>query len=246
MVGYYSNYSLITIQVTNLVNTVFYSLTASLGNLVVREKAHRRYKIFLAIQSVSDIVSSICTTCLFLLFQDLIRVWLGSHFLLSELTLLAITCNFYLGIILLPIWIYREATGLYQQTKYVMLITAIINLVLSVLMAKWIGISGILFASAIARLLTYFWYEPVLLFRKYFSVSSSVYFFSIAKNILATVVVIFINHSLFTHFYVHGWLSLLFKAICIGIISFATTILLYSRNQGLHLVMHKLISKKYH
>ena len=37
MVGYYSNYSLITIQVTNLVNTVFYSLTASLGNLVVRE-----------------------------------------------------------------------------------------------------------------------------------------------------------------------------------------------------------------
>lgn len=184
MVGYYSNYSIITLQVTNLVNTIFYSLTASLGNLVVREKAHRRYQVFKAIQSVSDIFSSICTACLFLLFQDLINVWLGNHFLLNNLTLFAIICNFYLGVILLPIWIYREATGLYQQTKYVMVVTAIINLALSIIMAKFYGIAGVLFASVIARLLTYFWYEPVLLFKKYFNASSIHYFFSIIKNIV--------------------------------------------------------------
>lgn len=37
MVGYYSNYSMITVRLSGLINTIFYSLTASLGNLVVKE-----------------------------------------------------------------------------------------------------------------------------------------------------------------------------------------------------------------
>lgn len=240
MVGYYSNYSMVTTQVTNLVNTVFYSLTASLGNLVVREKEHRRYKTFLAIQSVSDIVSSTSTACLFLLFQNLIQIWLGKQFLLSNLALIAITCNFYLGIILLPIWVYREATGLYQQTKYIMLLTAIINLCLSIFMAKWIGVAGVLFASAIARLLTYFWYEPILLFKKYFAVPSWVYFISVLKNVLITFIVIFVDKLIFAHFLVNSWLSLIIKAICIGIISLTITVIFYIRNQGIALIYRKI------
>lgn len=55
MVGYYSNYSMITTRLTTLINTIFYSLTASLGNLVVKEKAERRYNVFLVMQSVSSI-----------------------------------------------------------------------------------------------------------------------------------------------------------------------------------------------
>lgn len=241
MVGYYSNYSMVTLQVTNLVNTIFYSLTASLGNLVVREKARRRYQVFKAIQSVSDIFSSICTACLFLLFQDLIHVWLGNHFLLNDLTLLAIICNFYLGVILLPIWIYREATGLYQQTKYVMLFTAAINLVLSCLMAKVFGVAGVLFASAIARLLTYFWYEPVLLFRKYFSASSLSYFASILKNILVTILVIYANKLLFNRIIVNGWIMLFVKALCIGFVSLMITLLFYARTEGVKIIFDKVM-----
>lgn len=240
MVGYYSNYSLITTQVTNLVNTIFYSLTASLGNLVVREKPRRRYQVFLAVQSVSDIFASICTACLFLLLQDLIRVWLGHQFLLSNLTLVAIIGNFYLGIILLPIWVYREATGLYQQVKYVMLVTAIINLGLSIGMAKWIGVAGVLFASAIARLLTYFWYEPILLFRRYFTASSWTYFASILKNIVVTIIVIGINMVLFSHLHVTSWFLLIVKACGIGIVSLALTLLCYARSQGLQLIWQRM------
>ena len=231
---------MVTLQVTNLVNTIFYSLTASLGNLVVREKARRRYQIFKAIQSVSDIFSSICTACLFLLFQDLIHVWLGNHFLLNDLTLLAIICNFYLGVILLPIWIYREATGLYQQTKYVMLFTAAINLILSCLMAKVFGVAGVLFASAIARLLTYFWYEPVLLFRKYFSASSLSYFASILKNILVTILVIYANKLLFNRIIVNGWIMFFIKALCIGFVSLVITLLFYARTEGVKIIFDKV------
>lgn len=240
MVGYYSNYSMITTQVSGMVNTVFYSLTASLGNLVVREKAQRRYQAFLSIQSISDIFSSVCTSCLFLLFQDLINVWLGKRFLLSNLTLISIVCLFYLGIILLPIWIYREATGLYQQTKYIMLIAAVINLFLSIYMAKHIGLAGVLFASVIARLLTNVWYEPILLFKKYFNVSSRVYFMSVLRNIGITLFVIFVNSFLFKHFYVNNWLSLIIKAVFVGTISLVLTLLFYIKSEGIILLRKKI------
>lgn len=240
MVGYYSNYSMITVQLTNLINTIFYSLTASLGNLVVKEKARRRYQVFKIIQSVSDIFSSICTACLFLLIQDLIQVWLGHQFLLNNLTLLAITVNFYLQIILLPIWIYREATGLYQQTKYIMVVTAIINLILSVWLANVLDVAGVLFASAIARLLTYFWYEPVLLFRRYFSNSSWVYFVSILKNVIITCVIVVVNQILFAHFMVNGWISLFLKGIGVALVSLFMTILFYFNNQGIKVILQRI------
>ena len=150
VVGIYSNYSLIITRATNLINTVFYSLTASLGNLVVKENAERRFKVFQMMQSMSVILSTICVCGFTFLIQDFIRLWLGNKYILSNEVLIAIIINFYLGIILLPIWVYREATGLYQQTKYVMVLTAIINLVLSIVMGKVIGLAGILFASAIA------------------------------------------------------------------------------------------------
>lgn len=240
MVGYYSNYSLITGQLSSLTYTIFYSLTASLGNLVIKEKAGRRYQIFKAVQSVSDIFSSICTTCLFLLAQDLIRVWLGRQFLLSDFTLTAIVINFYLSIVLLPIWVYREATGLYQQIKYVTVATAIINLALSLCLAKPFGVAGVLFATVISRLATYFWYEPILLFKKYFAISSWSYFASILKNILVTGILVIVNGFLFSHFEVSGWVTLFIKAFGIGIISLALTMLFYARSQGIKMIWQRV------
>lgn len=50
-----------------------------------------------------------------------------------------------------------------------MLCTAGLNVVLSIFMAYWFGLAGVILASAISRLLTYFWYEPILLFVQYFN-----------------------------------------------------------------------------
>lgn len=203
----------------------------------------KRIVVTKSLRQFNQLVSSICTACLFLLFQDLINVWLGNHFLLNNLTLFAIICNFYLGVILLPIWIYREATGLYQQTKYVMVVTAIINLALSIIMAKFYGIAGVLFASVIARLLTYFWYEPVLLFKKYFNASSIHYFFSIIKNISVTAIIVFINRFLFSNFIVNNWGMLFIKTFSIGIFSSVIALLFYYKTEGIKIILRKIIER---
>ncbi len=151
-VGYYSNYTIIVNKLTAFVNTIFYSLTASLGNLIVKEEKEQRYNIFKIMQSVSMVLSTFFVTCVLLLQQDFIYVWLGNEYKLDNLVVVAIVLNFYFSISLLPIWVFREATGLYQQTKFVMLITAVVNVIVSILLGKFIGLARVIFATSICKL----------------------------------------------------------------------------------------------
>lgn len=244
MVGYYSNYSMIITNVTNLINTLFYSLTASLGNLVVKEKAERRYQVFQMIQSVSIILSTICICGFTFLIQDFIRLWLGNKFVLDYPILIAIIINFYLSIILLPIWVYREATGLYQQTKYIMVITALINLVLSIWWGRIFGVAGILLASAVARLSTYVWYEPILLFKEYFGISSWIYFRNIIKSIVFTLSLMLSEALSINRFVPSNWLGFMLKASVVGGMTIFLVLLFYLNSPGLELIKDKIARSK--
>ena len=63
------------------------------------------------------------------MINDLIKVWLGEKYILDSIVVIAIVINMYFSVVLMPIWSYREATGMYMQTKYVMVATAAVNVV---------------------------------------------------------------------------------------------------------------------
>ena len=215
-------------------------MTASLGNLIVKENEEKRYHIFLAMQSVSMVLSTVCVSGVFFLISDFVRLWLGSKYVLSELVLLAVVCNLYFAISLLPIWVFREATGLYRKTKYVMLATAVINLILSVILGKIIGLAGIIFATAIARLTTYFWYEPYLLFRNYFGQSCSVYFKGVLKSIVTTLCILAIEYICVGTFHPTGWIFWIAKAIFVCGVSFLCVFALYGKSEGFQIILGKV------
>lgn len=239
-VGYYSNYMVTVNKVYNIVNTVFYSITASLGNLIVKENEKRRYEIFQIMQSVSLILSTFCVTCLFCMEDDFIRLWLGEEYLMDRIILWAIVTNFYFSIILMPIWVFREATGLYKKTKYVMVATAAVNLVVSVILGKWIGLAGILFGTSVARLATYFWFEPILLFRSYFGKSSAVYFFGVMKSVLVTGAILVSISFIADRIVVTSWVGLLLKACVVGMSSLLLVILIFRKTEGFRLIYYRI------
>lgn len=240
-IGYYSNYTTVSNRIYNIVNTVFYSLTASIGNLIVKESEERRYQIFEIMQSVSLVLSTFCLSCLLFLQEDFICLWLGKQYLLDKSVLYAILTNFYFSIVLMPIWVFREATGLYQKTKYVMLGTAAVNVITSVILGRMIGLAGIIFATSISRLVTYFWYEPFLLFREYFGKSCAIYFQGIAKSIASTFVVFGVAYIVSSFIPSSNWLWFFVKAIVVGSISLAMVILIYHRSEGFKLLRDRVI-----
>lgn len=56
--------------------------------------------------------------------------------------------------------------GPFKERKNAMVINAILNILLSIVLAKPFGMTGILGATAIARVLTIVWWEPYILFKK--------------------------------------------------------------------------------
>jgi len=175
-VGYYSNYGMVVTNVNMLITILFNSVMASLGNLNATESKERQYGVFRSLQLASWWISAFCSICFFVLFKDFITLWIGSRFLLSTPTVIAIILNFYMPGTMRTVSVFRDTTGMFRRTKYVYLLTCVINLILSVLMGRVWGISGILFATILARLLTNFWWEPRVLMKHYFHRPMAQYF----------------------------------------------------------------------
>lgn len=236
-VGYYSNYLMVGNKVLSIIQIIFGALTASIGNVIVKEKREKRYEIFQAIQSISFIICGIIVTSFALLINDLISIWIGKEFIFDIRIVLAIVFNIYLACVLQPLWTYREATGLYIKTKYIMCIASIINIALSILLGKIWGIAGILMASVISRLLTYFWYEPMLLFKEYFFKPVWRYFISIFINVFIIGINILFFNVIFRNFLVNTWILLIIKTIvCVSSTSIIFMII-YCKSEGFKVII---------
>lgn len=240
-VGYYANYTMLVTRLTAFVNTIFYSLTASLGNLIVKEGKEQRFQIFKIMQSVSVILSTFCVTCVLILQQDFICVWLGKDYKLENIVVYALVVNFYFSISLLPIWVFREATGLYQKTKFVMLATAVVNIIMSIILGKAIGLAGIIFATSFARVVTYFWYEPKLLFKTYFGQSSKIYFLGILQSMTITLLVCVCVGWIASMIHVSNWAGLIFKGIIVAGITGGLELAIYHKSEGVELLKDRIV-----
>lgn len=247
VVGYYSNYNLIITSITTFVTLIFTSLTASLGNLVISETAEKKYSVFKTVQLVSFWFTIVIIPSVYVVINDFIIVWLGEAFLMDHFTLFAIMLNFYLQCVLQPIWIYREATGMYRKTKYIMLITAIVNVGLSILFGIWWGLAGILLASAVAKLCTYIWYEPILLFKNYFNESPKTFFISVIMNLVGAAVLaglLFLLSSLVT---VSSILGFFIKGVIAFVICNLVYVLFFHKKEEFATILNiikKVIPKK--
>ena len=101
------------------------------------------------------------------------------------------------------------------------------------------GVAGIIFASVVARVATYVWYEPVLLFKEYFGISSWIYFKGIFKSIIFTLGLMAAEALSINRFVPHSWVEFLIKCIGIGIMTVFLVLLFYAESPGLSLIVDK-------
>lgn len=166
-VGYYSNYLIIITAANTFMNILFNSVTASLGNLNVSSDNEKQYMYFKRINFFAVCIFSFVGICFYLLLDDFITIWLGPTFTLDKLSVLAISLNFVIPGTIRTVSLYRDTMGMFKDTKYVFFVTAVINIIFSLLLGNVLGLAGVLFSTVIARILTNAWFEPVVLFKNY-------------------------------------------------------------------------------
>lgn len=217
-VGYYSNYDFIITGVLSLVTTFYSAISASIGNLIVKEKVENQYKVFNITQVISYWIVGFTTTCLFILFQDFITLWLGKEYLFDWKIVIVIVFNYYLICIRNSIKVFRSAAGMFEKEKYIMGLAAIINVFLSILMGSIFGVFGILLATSITALSTYYWYEAKLLMESKFGCSIKVYLKGQIKSFSLTVISIVITSLCVSMIQEVTFSTFIIKiAICLGV-----------------------------
>lgn len=240
-VGLYGNYFNLTNQLGSVSVILFGSLTASVGNLIVKGTTKRRYEVFQSIQMISFLLSGFFVVCLYFLADDfIVLVYKGEQYLLGYTTLIIIVINFYLTITCYPIWSFREATGLYQKVKYVLVATAVVNIICSLVLGRYFGIAGIVAATVIARLSTYFWYEPVILFHDCFRKKVWIYYLGHVKNACCIILSILVLHFLLGYFTQISWIAWVGKGIVCSLVTGIIYVFCYFNTKEFKFILNKV------
>ena len=242
-VGYLANYNTIITGLSSFYAVIFTSLTASIGNLVVLEAKEKKLEIFEIMLVVSSWLAIVFSVCLFVLSGEFVTLWIGEKFILDDGVVLAKVLMLYLSCSLQPLFCYREALGLYRKTKYVMLAAAVINIVLSIVMGYMFGLAGILFASIIAMLLTYLWYEPVILYKECFEIGSKVYFVQRIGEVISMLFALVVLNYVNTFIPATTWITWFIKAVVLFVIINIYCWLLFRKSNGYTYILNKIKEK---
>ncbi len=156
-VGILSNYSLIISMINTMMNKIFYSITASIGNLGVSKDSETKTEnvLFKMFFLNAAIYTYICVGMIILLQEFVTNIWLNNEFFLSNSIIIILIIELYLRSIHYPLYTTRTALGLFSQYKIFFLIAAILNIILDFVLVKPFGIAGLLFATIICRGITY-------------------------------------------------------------------------------------------
>lgn len=175
-VGLYSNYSLITNAVKSTFDMIIGAIGTSVGNLCAKEKIEKVYQVHNAILLLNIWIGSFCVICLFNLLNPFITIWLGEDFLFPISTVLAIVISFYIQVTMRAGEMFKTASGLFWYDRYAPVAQCIINVIVSILLAKKYEITGIFIGTSVAMLLTKWWTTPYVLFKHKFHLPLSEYF----------------------------------------------------------------------
>lgn len=213
IVGKYSNYRLAVTNLSALAFMIFTSLVPSIGNLIVKEPPEKRLEVFRVMQTISCWLGGFFVFCLFFLLDEFVILWLGQDFVFGLPLKLAVLAEFYLQIALNPLIAFREGTGIYQKTKFVMLAGAALNLILSIILGTFYGLPGIIFATIISKLLTFAWYEPIVLFRDYLGGHATSYLRGHIINLILLISCIVVAQFFFPWKGSASWLEWILKGV---------------------------------
>ena len=184
--GLASNYTLLSTSINSLLNIVFNSLNASVGNHNALEDNEHKYSLFKSINLANFWIFGWASIGIFVVSGDVVSVMFGSEYVMADFKIpLIIAVNFYMVGMQNAVWTYYNTQGLFRRGRYVSLITAAINIALSIILGKAWGLFGILLATAISRLVTNTWYSPYAVFKYGFNMSAKPYF---AKYLFYAVV----------------------------------------------------------
>ena len=201
-VGLYSNYSTLTSSVSGFVGIFISSISASIGNLMAKESKEKVYEVYKVTSFINFWLYGFSSICLFCLSDSFIELWLGQEYILGKATVLLIVLNFLIEGLMAPIDSIKSAAGLYRPDRFIPIIVALVNFIISIVLVKPLGLVGVFIGTLVSTILFSFWIKPIIVYRNIFKISYKEYFVDFANRIISIFfiggVCYWLNNLIFT------------------------------------------------
>ena len=195
-VGLVSNYMLIISTVNIFVNIIFNGMIGSLGNLFAIEGKEKQFQIFKVMDFVGYWIFSFSSVAIICLIQSFIKLmWGGEYNLPIKIVGLMILNNYMVGL-RISVNNIKVAGGIFEQDKYLAIVQSVVNLIVSIVLAKKIGLIGVYIGTIVSGLIPSL-IRPYIVYKYLLKRNSIGYYISFFIRFLITVImtIIFYNFS---------------------------------------------------
>ncbi len=194
-VGLLSNYSLVTGSIQMILGKITSALTGSVGNFIAKEKHERYEEILNHVTFLHFVLYGMIFVGSIAVLNPLISVWAGKEYLLDDTIVFTNCLNIYIFGMMNAIWIFRSTMGLFIYGKWRPLVSAVLNIVVSIVLAKIYGLLGVLMGTTITRVATNVWFDSLIVYRYGLKKSPLIYFRKWIYYLLMVLVDIWIVSS---------------------------------------------------
>lgn len=173
-VAYYGNYMIIVNKLNFLVNILSNGMNAGIGNLIAEGNNNNTMKVFWELTAIRFLIVGIVIFALLLFIQPFIVCWLGEEYQLSDWIVYLLIFNIFIFLSRGVVEMYISACGLFSDV-WAAWAELILNLSVTLCLAPFYGIIGILLGKIISVFFIAMFWKPYFLFSKGLKHSISVY-----------------------------------------------------------------------
>ena len=231
ILGLYSNYQMITSGLLGFTNILPSAITASLGNVGATESKKNVAESYKYIDMAYFLLYGIISVVLSNIINPIISIFFGELRCLPFSSAILICILFFLSNVKNLFYTYKSSLGLYWYDRHRPLITGISDLILSIILGRYLGFNGIILGTIIAYTVIDLWVEPLVIFNRGFHIS--------AKGTIATLmlrlvfIIVMMLGTNFVSMYLpgKGILNLALRFITSTILMVSILFILYHRNK---------------
>lgn len=196
IVGINSNYNLIINSINNLVCKFIEALIPSVGNLIAQKNDDKVYEVFKITRFINFWISTVTAICLVLLLNPFIKIWLGEQYLLSMLVVIVLVVNYFQKSERYTYSTFKNSAGIWESDKHIPIIEAIVNLLVSIILANYIGLSGVYIGTIVSGLVVWLYGYPKYIYEPLFKRKYLQYIKETLKQFVVFVVIMGISLSI--------------------------------------------------
>ena len=162
-VAFYGNYTIITNKFIFLVNILEDGMSAGVGNLLAEGNEKNTMKVFWEMMATRFFILGLVIFPLLLFIQPFVACWVGVEYQLSSLIAYLLILNLFLKLQYSTVYIFVGSSGLYGDV-WASWTELIINLAVTLSLAPFYGIVGILLGKIVSVFIFNVLWKPYYLF----------------------------------------------------------------------------------